>query len=147
MLVQDAVKAPRLVDIPLDPIFDLLRRVAHEVVRLALHGPDAAVLEEEPVINLIMFLCTAGIAVLVPRVVFGGQVLQDGAGFEEADRAAAVEGVGQGRDAAVGVDLEEPGVFLRVGPDVDVDGFVGEAEQGEHDRDFDAVGGLVRVEG
>ena len=52
MLVQHAVQAPRLVLVPRDPVRDLLRGVAGEVVGLALHGAYAGVHEEEPVRHL-----------------------------------------------------------------------------------------------
>ena len=147
MLLEHAVEASCFVDVALHPVLDLLRRIAHEVVRLPLHRADAAVLEEEPVVDFVVLLRAARVAEFALRVVFFGQVLKDGARFEEADGAAAVEGVGQGGDAAIGVDFEVPGFFLLVGAYVDVGCFVGEVEEGEHDGDFDAVGGLVCVEG
>jgi hypothetical protein len=69
-----------------------------------------------------------GIADLVLGIILLCEVLHDAAGFEEVDRLAIAEGVGQGRDAAVGVDSEEPGLFLGVFRDVDFVGLVGEAE-------------------
>jgi hypothetical protein len=42
------------------------------------------------------------------------EVLHDGARLEQVDGLAVGEGVGQGGNAAIGVDGEEPGLFLRV---------------------------------
>ena len=45
------------------------------------------------------------------RVVAVDQVLHDGAALKQADGRAVGEGVGQRGDAAVGVDLKEPGLL------------------------------------
>ena len=42
------------------------------------------------------------------------EVLQDGTALENTDGLAVGEGVGQGGDAAVGVDLEKPRLLLGV---------------------------------
>ena len=46
MLVENRVQPPRLVGVPVLAVGDVLGRVPHEVVRLALHRADAGVLEE-----------------------------------------------------------------------------------------------------
>lgn len=79
-----------------------------EVVRLALHGPDTGVLEVEPAVLFIVFAGALRVGDLVVFVVLFRQVGEDAAGFEEADLGSVSEGVGQGGDAAVGVDFEEP---------------------------------------
>lgn len=135
-----------LIHVPLHPILDLLRRIAHEMVRLALHRPDSGVLKEEPVVSLVVFLRAADVADLVVFVVLVDQVLSDTAGLEHGDGPAAVEGVGNGGDAAIGVDLEEPRLLLRVFGYVEVDYFVRQAEEFKGDRDLDAIGCLVGVE-
>ena len=66
------------------------------------------------------------VADFVLGVVFGDEVLHYGAGFEKPDGFPVGEGVGEGGDAAVGVDGEEPGFFLGVLRDVDFVDFVGE---------------------
>ena len=53
VLVEDAVESPRLVLVPVDAVFDMLRGVAGEVIRLALHWAHAGVQEEEPAGHLI----------------------------------------------------------------------------------------------
>jgi hypothetical protein len=52
-----------------------------------------------------------GVRHLVLRVVAVDQVLHDGAALKQADGRPVGEGVGQRGDAAVGVDLEEPGLL------------------------------------
>jgi len=104
MRVQHGIQAPRLILIAINPVLDLLRRIAREVVALALHGPHAGVLEEEPVVDLVGLAGAAGVRDLVLGVVLLDEVLLDGAGFEEVDGLPVAEGVGQCWDAAVGVD-------------------------------------------
>lgn len=58
-------------------------------------------------------------------VVLVGEVLEDGARFEETDLLAIGVGVCYGGDTSVWVDFEEPGLLLNVGGDIDVLGFVG----------------------
>ena len=53
-------------------------------------------------------------------------LLHDRSGFEQIDLLSIREGVGDGGDAAVGIDLEEPFFFLRVFGDVDFLDGVGE---------------------
>lgn len=47
-------------------------------------------------------------------VILFGQILEDTAGFEKADLLAVAESIGQGGDAAVGVDFQEPAKKLLV---------------------------------
>jgi len=60
-------------------------------------------------------------------IVLLNQVLKDTSTLEQADQFAIGEGVREGGDTAVGVDLEEPGFFLGVGFHVDLVDFVREA--------------------
>ena len=53
-------------------------------------------------------------------VILLDQVLHDGAGFEKADGFAVGEGVCQCRNPSVGIDFEEPWLFLRVLGDVNL---------------------------
>lgn len=88
-----------------------------------------------------------GIRDFVVFIVRLDEVLQDRAGLEHVEGSIREGGVGYGGDAAVGVDFEEPGLFLGVlGEGVGVD-FVGEGELFETDGGFDAVGGVDCVEG
>ena len=131
MPIEHAVQPPRFVLVAGDAVGDLLGGVSVEVVRLPLHGADAGVEEEEPVVHLVGLARAGGVADLVGgAVVLFDEVLHDGAGFEEPDRGAVGEGVGQGGDAAVGVDGEEEGLFLGVLGYVDVVGLVGYAGGG-----------------
>jgi hypothetical protein len=62
------------------------------------------------------------------RIVRFGDIQQDSAGLEDADRMTGrgfSVGVGDGGDAAVGVDFEEPRFFLRVGGQLEGVNFVG----------------------
>jgi hypothetical protein len=63
---------------------------------------------------------------LVLRVIAINQVLHDASRLEEIDRVAIGEGVGQGGNAAIGINRTEPGLFLGVFADVDFVDFVGE---------------------
>ncbi len=146
MLVEHAVQPPCLVDIAIHAVLNPLRGVAHKVIGLALHRAQAGVLEEEPVGHLVVFTRARGKADTVVTVVLLDQILEDAAGLEDADRLAVGEGVGDGRDAPVRVDLEEPRLLLSVGRDVDVLNLVGQAELLERHRDLDPVGCGVRVE-
>ena len=124
MLLQHRVQAARLVLISVDAVLDLLRRVSEEMVGLSLHRAHAAVQEEKPVVDFIALAGTLGVGDLVLRVVLLDEVLQDGTGLEEADLLAVGEGVSHGWDAAVRVDLEEPGLLLGVFGSVDLVHFV-----------------------
>lgn len=62
-----------------------------------------------------------GIRDLVSPVILGNEVLQNGTTLEDADLLAILVDVGQGRDAAVGVDFDKPGLLIFLGQDVDRD--------------------------
>lgn len=122
VLVQHAVQPPGLVDVPLHAVLDLLGRVAHEVVRLALHRPQPRVLEERPVHHLVVLARAPRETDLVLLlVVLVDQVLENAPGLEQPDLLpVGGERVGQGRNAPVRIDLQEPGLLLHVGRDVEV---------------------------
>lgn len=105
------------------------------------------------------------------RVIAVREVLQDGAALKDADGLAIGESVCEGRNATIGVDLEEPRLLLGVLADLNVcrlwrsSRFVSvasvlwsriitmsrthlvlEPELLEQDGDLDAVGRLGRVE-
>lgn len=84
---------------------------------------------------------------LVILVIPGDEVLQDGATLKDADGLPVLGGVGDGRDAAVGVDLEEPGLLLLVVLEADGAHLVLEVELLEEDGDLDPVRGVDSVEG
>lgn len=146
MLVQDTIQAPRLILISVDAILDMLRRIPRKVVRLPLHRTHTRIQEEQPVVHLIVLSRALRVRDLVLGIILVDEVLLDAATLEQADLFPVGEGVGEGGDTAVGVDLEEPRLFLLVFGDVDFGHFVRDAELLEGDRDFDPVGGLGRVE-
>ncbi len=132
MLIQDAIQPPRLILIPRNPIRNLLRRVPMEVISLSLHGPDPSIEEEEPVVDFVSLAATGRIGDLVlVLIVLLDQVLHDAAGFEQADHLAIGKCVCESGNAAVWINLEKPGLFLGVGLDVDLVGFVRKAADGE----------------
>lgn len=92
MLIEHAIQPPRLINIPRNTVGNMLRRIAREMIRLALHRPHAGVLVEEPIINCVVFWRTLRVGDLVVFVVLLDEVLQDAAGFEEVD-GSVVEGV------------------------------------------------------
>lgn len=108
VLIKDTVQTAGLVDVSVHTVLDVLRSIPREVVGLTLHGTDARVLEEQPVVHLVVFAAALGEGDLVVGVVLLRKVLEDAAGFEEADLLAIGESVRQGRDTTIGVDLEEP---------------------------------------
>jgi hypothetical protein len=71
----------------------VLGGVADEVIRLALHGSDAGILEVQPADGLVVFAGALGVGDLVVLVVLLGQVGEDAAGLEEPDLLAVCEGV------------------------------------------------------
>ena len=78
MLVQDAVQAASLVLVTGNAVFDFLGGVAKKVVRLALHGSDASVLEEEPVVHFVALARAGWVAdFVVDAVVLLDEVLHD----------------------------------------------------------------------
>ena len=95
MLIQHPIQPPRLILVPINPILDLLRRIAREMVRLALHRSHTGVHKEEPVGDFDRLPGAFGVAELVLFVVAGDEVLHYAAGFEEADELAVCEGVGE----------------------------------------------------
>ena len=68
---------------------------------------------------------------MIDAVILLNEVLHDRAGFEEADRLAIGKGIGEGGDAAVGVNGEKKGLFLSILAQVDFVSCIGETEKGE----------------
>lgn len=192
VLVEDAVEAPRFILVPVYGVLDLLGRVPVEVVRLALwessrkprplhregssqtylHWPDTRIHEVHPVVHLVALPAALGEADQVLGIVLLDEVLHDAPRLEQPDRLAIVECVRQRGNAAVGVDVEKPGLFLHVLRHLDFVGRVREAVRGwdgsvkrwqwaregegrgwrevpellQDDGDFDAIGGAGCVE-
>lgn len=103
-------------------------------------------LEKHPIVTLIILPAPLWETYLMLPIILLSQIYQYTSALEQTNRLPVFEGVREGGDAAVRIDFEEPVFFLLVGGDVDVLGFVGEAEFFEGDGDFDAVGGGVGVE-
>lgn len=94
MLVEDGVQPASFVGVACFAVGDVFGGVAYEMVRLALHGTDAGVLVEEPVVDLVGFAGPRGVGDAVRgRVVLLNEVLEDTAGFEQADLLPVCEGV------------------------------------------------------
>ena len=148
VLLKHTVETPCLVLVAVDAVLDRLRCVAknpsmavvareansdlpEEVIGLPLHGTDTSVQEEQPVIHLVVLACAWREADLEVLVISGYDVLHHAARLEEADLLAVIEGVCHGRNATVGVDLEEPWFLLCVLRDVDPVNIVWEAILGQ----------------
>lgn len=115
MPVEHAVQAPGFVLVPRDAVVYLLGGVAEEVVRLPLHGAESGVQEEKPVVDLVAFARAGRVAdFVVHAVVLFDEVLHNRTGFEQPDRLTVGKRVGEGGDAAVGVNGEEKGFLLSV---------------------------------
>jgi hypothetical protein len=107
------------------------------------HTPiHTANLEEQPLLGEVRVCASRGKAQLVLCVVLLNEVLDDGAGFPQGEVGV---GVVDGGHAAVGVDLEELGLF-EVG-ELDVVELVGEAELLAHHADLGRVGAVLAVDG
>ena len=118
------------------------------MINLPLVGRTATMPEEHPlqaITSLELVLEAEGVilVVLLEEVEELGGCLDDGEGW-------GLGGVEQGGDAAVGVEAEEPLVFLHVGADVyylsGPFGAVDEGEFFEHDLRGLAVGRVLRDE-
>lgn len=127
MRVQHAVETARLVLVAVDAVGDFLGGVAVEMVGLALHGSDAGVQEEQPVVDFVALARAMGIADEVLGVVLLDEILHYAPRFEQSDCLPVVECIGQSGDPSVGVDGEEPGFFLGIVGDVNGVRFVGDA--------------------
>lgn len=146
LLVEHGVQARGFLDVARDGVRDFLGRVLAEVVVLPGHRAQAAHLPEQPLQRLVAATQVGGdeAATLV------GQVQQDGAGLEQAQRRAAIDRgvVHDGRDAVVRCDLQEIGLELRALPDVHRHDPVRQLGLFQEHRDFVAVGGgpVVQVD-
>lgn len=69
---------------------------------------------------------------LVILVVLFGEILKDAAGLEEAYLLSVAEGICDGWNASIGVDLEEPGLLLGVFANIDMLDFCMAGQQHQH---------------
>ena len=76
-------------------------------------SPNDVTVHTNPIIGLVVLPRPAGVRQLVVRVVAVNEILHDGTALEQVDRLAISEGVRYGRNASIGVDLEEPGLLRR----------------------------------
>src|SRR5438067_8956247 len=102
-LVHDAVEATRLLGIAFDAVRHRFRRRPQEMVRLAEHGTDPTHLEHEPYQRLGATTWIAGEE--LPGLF--REVNEDGAGFEERDRAARPLVINDRGYLAVGIEGDE----------------------------------------
>lgn len=87
-------------------------------------------MEKQPVVHLIPLPRALGIANLVLGIIPLDQVLHDASRLEEVDRLSVGEFISQGRNASIGVNLEEPRLLLCVFAYVDFVGIVRDAAIG-----------------
>ena len=126
--------------------WNLLRRGPRKVVNLSLIWRAATVPEEHPLQRLIPFelVFEAKLVVLVRKL---EQIQQLRRGLDAGERRG-LRVVDEHGDAAVGVEAQEPLLFLLVGHDVDERGgpfgAVGVAELFEHDLRGLAIGRVLR---
>ena len=80
----------------------------------AVVGPQTAVVEEQPIVDFEGFGRALGVRGAVVRVVRVNQILHNGPRFEQPHLAAVGVDVGQGREASVGVDCQEPRLLVSV---------------------------------
>ena len=97
------------------------------MIRLPLHGANARVHEEKPIVDLVAFAASLGIGNVVVAIVPFNKVLHYGAGFEETDRFSIGPGVRQGGNAAIRIYQQEMGRLLVVGLQVKAVHLVGKA--------------------
>jgi hypothetical protein len=103
-----------------DRIRDLLWCIPAEVVRLALHGTHTSVSEEDPLEELgVVIRARRRIeAKFVLLVIVLAEIQEDRGTLEHLETPTLA--VDKGRDTAVRVDVNEPGLLLLVRGDVDV---------------------------
>ena len=116
--VQDPVQALGLADVALRAVrAALVAREQREVVRLPLHGAQAAVLPADPRLGLGPLVAVDGEAEPVVPIIGPGQVAEDGGALEHVQALTIAPGtrvVHDGGDAPVRVDCREPWLLLRV---------------------------------
>src|SRR5688572_31283170 len=141
--IHNPVEAIRFVLVAVHGVLDLLRRVAQKVVRLPEHRADVAHLEHGPLHHL---PALAQILRQEPAGL-GRQIEKHRAGLGERERlAVGTVGIHHRRHLVVGRDLEEIGLELVAGADIDRDHAVRRAGLLEHDVDLVAVGRRPRVQ-
>src|SRR5262249_17191199 len=128
----------RRLDVAVDRVRHLLRRILAEMMVLAGHRAEPAHLPEEPLQHL-------GAAAEIARDEAAGllgEIEKYGARFEERDRRTAIRRrvIDDRRNAVVGRDFQELRLELVTGTDVDGEDAVGEAGLLEEYRDLVAVG-------
>lgn len=129
MLVKDAVQPPCLVLVSINAIIDLLGGISEEVVCLSLHGSDARVEEEEPIVDLVGLTRALRVTDEMIFVVLLDEILHDRARFEEPNHLPISEGVCQSRDSTIGINFEKPRLFLDVRLDIDMVRLIGKTEK------------------
>jgi hypothetical protein len=103
---------------------------------------------EYPIVHFIILSRAPRIRNLVFGIILVNKVLLDASGLKQVDGLAVGECVSQSGDAPIGVDGEEPWLFLLVFGEGDFGVLVGHAELFEGYGNLDAVGclGCVKVD-
>ena len=136
LLVEHAIQAIGLVLVAIHRVFDLLRRVAEEVVRLAEHRADVSHLRHDPLHHLPALAQVLG----QELAGLGRQIEEHGAGFRERERfPVGPLLVDHRRNLVVRRDGEEFRLELLARADIDGMHLVLEAGLLEHDVDLVSV--------
>lgn len=99
-------------------------QLTSKMVRLPLHRSNTSVHEEKPARHFYSLPRSLFVAQLVLGIISVDQILHDTPTFKNTNHFPVRESVGKSRDAAIGIDIQEPLFLLRVLGDVDFGMFV-----------------------
>jgi hypothetical protein len=139
--IQDTIQPPRLVHIPLDTILDMLWCISAKMVCLTLHAifhqllfsfhdpqskrsrrnsrTNPRIQKEQPIGHLIKLPRAPRVTNLIILIILINQILLNASALKQPYLLPITESISESGDSAVGVNLEEPRLFLRVFGDVD----------------------------
>ncbi len=125
MLVKDMIEPSSFVRVSVHCILYFLWRITIEVVGLTLHRTQSRILEEDPVVHLVVLSGALRIRDLVLSIILLCKVLEDAARFKQAYLLPIRECIRYGWDSSIGIDFKEPRFFLSILADINVLDFVG----------------------
>lgn len=128
MFIEYFVEPSSFIEVSINAILYLLRRISVEVVGLTLHWAQSRILEENPIVHFVLFSGALRIRDFVVLIVLFSEILEDAARFEKAYLLAIGERICNSWNTSIRVNFEEPRLFLDVLADVNVLDFVGLAE-------------------